>query len=94
DLYPFTHDENGGGIRATTLLHVWEYENIVVLRPVGGQQEEWARPEIYTRRWINIRGCMIDTNTSREFIDKMGPETITWKPYRDYGEWPEDSIEL
>ncbi|KAH9299759.1 hypothetical protein KI387_031441, partial [Taxus chinensis] len=36
----------------------------------------------------------MDTDTYRALIDRMGPEVVTWRPYRDYGGWPEDVVEL
>lgn len=82
-LYRFTLEEHGGGIGATTLLHVWAYDHIPILRTLGGLRTEWARSYIFSRRWDGLLGKKMDIDTYRSLIDRMEPEVVIWRPYRD-----------
>lgn len=64
------------------------------MRLLGRACIEWARPDIFTSRWVGIQNMQMNTTTYRVMLDHMGTRAMIWRLYREYGGWMEDAFDM
>lgn len=75
-----------------TLLQVWAWEHIAIMRLELVLSRPATRPYVFRYRGRPTQHMMGKLDYWRWVLDDV--ETVTWRPYLDCDDWDEDDIEL